>query len=627
MKKQICLILILLLTSLPLAAQQLYMPRNVKGAYGSGLRSMDGKPTAKYFQNKSTHDIKISIAPPSRRVTGTQDIVYKNNSPIPLATLILRFDLNVHAPEAMRANYVEASQLTADMVIDEYAENGVIKPWKPLLAGKGFTYNGVTLEKPVPPGGSVTLSFKWHYDLAQKSGREGVIDPTTFFIAYFYPRIAVLDDSNWDTTAHSLLNEFYGDFNDYRLAVTVPKNYVVWSTGTLENPDEVLQPKIAERLKRSYTSDEIINVASSAEMKAGAVTAQNPTNTWRWRAENVPDVAFGLSDHYIWDASSLVVDKKTGRRASTQSAYDEPSKNFKNMVGYIKTALDYASNELPGVPYPYPKMTIFRGFADMEYPMMANDSAQEDPDMQKFIAAHEIFHTYFPFYMGINERRFGFMEEGWTTAFEYGFNVKSVGKPKADQIFKKMRVESWITSYDPGADIPIITAEDSLTGINYANNKYGKAALGYLALQDLLGEAEFKRALHEFMNRWNGKHPIPWDMFNTFNNVTGKDLNWFWNAWFFSNGYIDHRIASVAPSSSGTIVTLQNSGGFPAPMDLIVTYDDGTTETLRQTPAIWQANLKEARVSLNAKKKIKSLALDGGIFMDADPTDNKWESK
>lgn len=615
-------------TSASSRSTELYMPRNVKPAYRAGFRSMDGKPGPKYFQNKSVHNIRISVAPPNRTITGSQDITYTNNSPAALAVLYLRFELNVHDPEAPREKQMPKQWITGDVVVDEYAENGTVKPYKPLLAAKGVTLNAIKLDKPLPPGGAVQLSFKWHYTLSEKvamSEREGVVDDTSYFIAYFYPRVAVVDDvNNWDTIQHMLAHEFYGDFNDYTFEVTAPKNFVVWATGELQNIDEVLQPKIAERLKKSFTSDEVINIASLAEMKANAVTAQNATNTWRWKANNVSDIAFGLSDHYIWDASSLVVDKTTGRRASAQAAYDEPSKNFANMVQYIKRALDFASNEWPGVPYPYPKMTIFRGHGDMEFPMMANDSSQAEADVQGFVAGHEILHTYFPFYMGINERRYGFMEEGWTTAFEYLFVSSVQGKEKATALFSNFRVKGWITSLDPGADIPIMTPEDSLTGQNYVNNKYGRAALGYLALKDLLGDSEFKKALHEFIARWHGKHPIPWDMFNTFNDVSGKNLNWFFNAWFFSWGYIDFAVAGVTDSAEGSLVKVKNLGGFPAPFDMVVKYGDGTSETLHQTPAIWQANLNEVSVKLPTKKIVNNVQLVGGIFMDFDEANNKW---
>lgn len=252
--------------------------------------------------------------------------------------------------------------------------------------------------------------------------------------------------------------------------------------------------------------------------------------------------------------------------------------------------------------------------------MMANDSAQENPDMQEFVAAHEVMHSYFPFYMGINERRYAFMEEGWTTAFEYLFNEATFSKDQADKLFKAFRVRGWIRNMSSDADIPIMTPENVLTGGGYGNNKYGRAALGYLAMKDLLGDAEFKRVLHGFMDRWHGKHPTPWDMFNSFNNISGKDMNWFWNAWFFNYSYIDLAVAGVNRSD----ITIKNLGGSPAPFDVKVTFNDDTTETLHQTPAIWEKDMKQAVVRIPSKKTIKSVALDGGIFLDYNEVDNVW---
>ena len=623
MRKNIFGLLFALFACVNIYAQQLYMPRDVKAAFANGTRAADGKPGAKYWQNTAVYNISISVAPPNRTVTGTEEIVYKNNSPNALDNIVFRLTLNSHAPEAPREERVETDYLTSGVHIDEYRENGKVKDWR---QRKGNTVQGFKLDKKLAAGDSVKLSFKWHYDVSVQSGREGAIDPTTFFIAYFYPRVAVYDDiDGWDTQNFTEGHEFYNDFCDYNFAVTVPKNFVVWATGDLLNADETLQPKFAERLKNSMTSDDVIHIATLDELKNNQVTAQKDSITWRWKADNVTEVALALSDHFIWDGGSVVVDKTTNRRASVQAAYNSEAKDFQKMVEYGKHTLDWTSNNYPGTPYPYQKTTMVRGFADMEYPMMINDSSQKDPNFTKFIAEHELLHTWFPFYMGINERRYGFMDEGWTTAFELLIGRNDFGDEAADNLFKLFRVAGWIKTPSADGDIPIITAGDALTGAGFGNNEYGKAALGYLAIKDLLGDALFKKSLHEFINRWHGKHPLPWDMFNSFNSASGRDLNWFFNNWYFTNGYIDLAVGNVAPSSDGYALTIQNIGGFDAPVDVVVKYDDGTTQTLHQTPEIWFANQQQAIVNIPTKKKIKSLNLDGGIFMDADETNNGWQ--
>lgn len=605
--------------------QDLYMPRNVKNAFKAETRSPDGKPGKNYWQNKAKYNISINVAPPNRTVSGTEEVVYTNNSPQPIDSIVFRLTMNSHQPEAPREFPVSTDYLTSGIHIDEFTENGKAKKWEEPL---GLTFQGIALDKPLAPRASVTFTFKWHYDVSKKSGREGAIDESTFFLAYFYPRIAVFDDvDGWDMAFFTEGHEFYNDFNDYTFQVTAPKNFIVWATGDLLNPTDTLQPKFAARFKESFSSDAVIHVATAAELAAKSVTAQTPTVTWKWKADNVSDIAMAVSDHYIWDAGSVVVDKSTNRRASVQAAYNIEAKDFEKMVEYGKHALDWTSNNFPGTPYPFQKTTIVRGYADMEYPMMVNDSSQEDPNFTRFIVEHEILHSWFPFHMGINEQRYGFMDEGWTTAFENLIGRADLGQEVADTAFKGFRVSGWIENPTADGDLPIISPGDGMTGQGFGNNQYGKAALGYLALKDLLGDAEFKRTLHVFIDRWHGKRPLPWDMFNTFNNASGKNLNWFFNNWFFSIGYIDLGIKEVRPSENSTRVVLSNTGGFCAPVDLIVTYDDATTARLHQTPVIWIQNQKETTVEVPSKKKVTKLTLDGGIFMDANLEDNRWATK
>ena len=129
------------------------------------------------------------------------------------------------------------------------------------------------------------------------------------------------------------------------------------------------------------------------------------------------------------------------------------------------------------------------------------------------------------------------------------------------------------------------------------------------------------------MDRWHGKHPLPWDFFYTFNDASGKNLNWFWSSWFFGNNYIDLAVRDVKKEKKYYTVSLKNIGGMPAPVDFIVMYNDGTNETLHQTPEIWEHDMQQTTININTNKKIKSLKLDGGIFMDADESNNEWKGE
>ena len=328
------------------------------------------------------------------------------------------------------------------------------------------------------------------------------------------------------TPSHTPANlEFYNDFCDYKLSVTVPKNYLVWATGTLQNPNEVLQPEFAKRLQASMTSDETIHIATAQDIAAKNITTQNATNTWKWNSTNISDVALGVSNHYDWDAASVIVDDKTQRRTAIQAAFADSSNDFHEYVKFAHNTLDWFSHNLPGVPYPFPKTTSFQGFADMEYPMMVNDSHTKDLTFAQLVQDHEIAHTYFPFYMGTNESYYAFMDEGWATTFELLIGTAENGKAKADEFYKQFRVNRW--THGPHAkEQPIITPSPNVT-FGGGNNAYGKPSLSYLALKDMLGDELFKKALHTYMTNWNSKHPIPWDYFNSMKSGSGKNLDWF----------------------------------------------------------------------------------------------------
>ena len=179
------------------------------------------------------------------------------------------------------------------------------------------------------------------------------------------------------------------------------------------------------------------------------------------------------------------------------------------------------------------------------------------------------------------------------------------------QRYKEFRVNCY--TYDPSdaEDLPIITPADALKGgLAYGNNAYGKASLGYLAMKDLTRRrAVQKMSAHLSWIRWHGKHPIPWDFFYSFDDAAEKDLNWFWNNWFFTNNYLDIAIDKV----EGNNVSIRNIGGFVMPFDLIIHYSDGSSDLRHQTPAVWSKDQKNVTIT-NVPGRRKNNPISG----------NKW---
>ena len=207
--------------------------------------------------------------------TGTSTAASRSSTsttaPTRCASLVFKVFLNIHKPGRRGAAARPRDYLTSGVHIDGFSGERHGRrpgPTTPIA----FTNQRVRLPAPLMPHDSVQLAVDWHYEISLRSGREGMIDSTTWFLAYFYPRVAVYDDYNgWDTMDFTDQQEFYSDFNDYDVTIRVPRNYVVWGTGTLTNAADVLQPGDPPAAsRRSMTSDTTVHVATRAEMAARA---------------------------------------------------------------------------------------------------------------------------------------------------------------------------------------------------------------------------------------------------------------------------------------------------------------------------------------------------------------------
>ena len=221
------------------------------------------------------------------------------------------------------------------------------------------------------------------------------------------------------------------------------------------------------------------------------------------------------------------------------------------------------------------------------------------------------------------------MDEGWATTFEYLIGTADVGKRTRDRVLPAdFRVNGWINDPSPLEDLPIITPEDVLKRRRLRQQRVRQ---GRTRLPRDEGSARRRRVQEVRCTRtWiAGTASIRSRGISSTRSTTssGKNLNWFWNEWYFTNSYIDLAVTSVTKAGNGYTVVIDNIGGMPAPVDRQCDYTDGSSETVHQTPAIWAADLKRATVSLTTSKTLKSLTLDGGIWMDADTTNNSWGQK
>ncbi len=615
------LLFILISGSLLPAQSPLYIPRNIQKSYTKGTRSMDGKPGANYWQNQASYNMEVSINPKKRLLKGTSTVVYTNNSPDSLKSIRIKLAHDLYKKGGQRQSDVTAQDIDDGVDIQSVTLNG--QPVGEKEQRRGNTFLDLLIRsKPLAPRSSVTLTFAWQYVLPsdEAAARECVCDPSTFFVAYWYPQVAVYDDLHgWADMPYTGMQEFYNDFNDYDVTVTMPGGYQVWATGEWQNPASILQKNYLDRYQQALQSDEVVHIFTEAELKSGGVFQKGKTHTFRYVAKDVPDFVFAASDHYHWDALSVVVDDKTRRRTFVGAAYKQGSKDYYKVARIAADGIRLMSTWLPGYPFPYPCMTVFDGNDGMEYPMMCND-ASVDESFSVPLTVHEVSHTYFPFMMGTNEQEYAWMDEGWASFFDYHLTDSlSQGKGFA-------RGYGNVSGND--FDIPLMVRTSNMRGQSYGIAAYQRPQAAYLVLYDMLGHDKFRQCMQVYMDQWKGKHPMPLDFFNTWNDASGTDLNWFWKSWFYDYGFPDLAVAGVEPGpATGTdMIIVKRVGKLPVPVFATITYSDGEKEKMHRPADVWK-NESVNTIQLPGKKgkSVKMVELGHKSVADADKGNNKWE--
>ncbi|MFY0256236.1 M1 family metallopeptidase [Chitinophaga sp. 30R24] len=602
-----------------IAQAQLYMPLSIKQSYNNQVRNYTGAPGSKYWQNKAGYDIQVAFDPVTNKVSGTEQISYINNSPDTLRTINFKLFPNLFQKGGIRNMPVLPDDLTEGIAIKHMKVNGIDKPLPPSIRGTNLLLGIPELY----PGQTVKFELNFSYILNENTHiRTGSVDTGAYFIAYFFPRIAVYDDINgWDQIPYMGIQEFYNDFSDFRVAITAPGGYEVWATGDLKNAAGVYNDKFVQRITAAEKSDDIRYIIDSTDIRNGNITRNSRSNTWRFEANNVTDFAFALSNHYLWQATSVEVDDLTQRRTRVDVVFNPAHADFFDVVHYARITVDKMSHYFPKWPYPYNHETVFDGLDQMEYPMMVNDNPLSDRAQAVELTDHEIFHTMFPFYMGINETQYAWMDEGWATMGEW------IISPQIDSaIIDDYGMLSYNFIAGKVQDLPIMTPSNQTTDA-YITNSYPKPALGYLYVKDMLGDSLFLKALHYYIAQWNGKHPQPYDFFYCMNTGAGRNMDWFWKNWFFDNGYPDLAITQVSQTGKTAAIEITSKGSKLVPIDLVVLFDDNTTIRLHRSIDCWEKGNKTVSLRFPAAHKIKKVTLGSTWIADIDKSNNIYELK
>lgn len=585
-------------------------------------RAATGRPGPAYWQQRVDYDIEAALDPATHTITGSETITYANHSPDTLGYLWLQLDQNLFASGSQgaqtfpRGGRFGGSRADGGYTISRVAGAGGERLEHRIVD----TQMRVDLAAPLPPGGTTTLSIDWSFVVpvvgADRMGRDG----DHYVIAQWYPRLDVYDDvDGWNTMPYLGQGEFYLEYGDFDVALTVPAAYLVGATGTLENPDEVLTATQRERLDRARTGGEVVSVVSAGELsdRAAIRPRTDGTLTWRFRAEDVRDVAWAASPEAVWDATV------TENGTLVHALYRPEAETWEEAAAMTRHSIDFYSRML--IDYPYPTATAVEGpVYGMEYPMVVFVDAEPSREDLFDVLDHEWGHMWFPMIVGSDERRHAWMDEGFDT-FVNQFS-KAEYFPESEPFL--LTVAQYAQAIRSFEEQPLGTAPDRFTEPQLYVGAYVKPAVMLNALRALVGDEAFDAAFAAYTRTWAYRHPQPADFFRFMEDELGTPLGTFWHDWIYSTATSDVAVLGQDQNRAGDrweiVVTVDQRGEMIMPARVTATTATGLTDTVI-IPAEAFYGTDRATATLYLPERAGRIVVnEGPMWGDLNPRNNVW---
>jgi hypothetical protein len=584
-------------------------------------RVASGRPGPAYWQQRADYAIRATLDPATGTITGSETITYVNNSPDTLAFVWLQLDQNLFAPGSEGAQvFPTEGRFGGGGFEGGYDIRRVASGGRELRHRIRDTLMRVELPAPLAPGNTVALEVDWSFAVpengADRMGRDGDL----YLIAQWYPRMAVYDDvSGWNTMPYLGQGEFYLEYGDFDVELTVPATYLVGATGTLENPAEVLTAAQRAALDQARSGGDVVRVVTAAQLADPASfrpTAQGAT-TWRFRAEDVRDFVWGAGPRLVWDATSW-------EGTLIHALYRPEASAWAEGAAMTRHSLEFYSDYL--MPYPYPTATAMEGpVFGMEYPMVVFVAPEETREGLFDVLDHEWGHMWFPMLVGSNERRYAWMDEGIDTFIN--LLSKKAYFPDSDPALENVaQYASMVRAFgeQPISGFPDeFAAESPALGIA----AYVKPAIMLTALREIAGHELFDEALASYARTWAYRHPYPADFFRAMEDGLGMELGWFWHNWIWTTQTNDLAILGVDQSQADgawrVTVTIDQRGRLLMPAS--VTATAGTASDTVTIPVQAFYGTDRATATLTLPARAERIVVNGGPeWGDINPQNNTW---
>ncbi|CAN5597881.1 M1 family metallopeptidase [soil metagenome] len=602
-------------------------------------RAANGEPNVGYWQNRADYQISATLNEVTHQVSGTVTIAYKNNSPHDLPFLWLQLDQNLfnnksrgqaRMPVDSRSRYGDAKSgfnggdNISNVQINDAAANYTITD----------TRMQIRLSKPVKAGGE-TIKIKMDFSFiipeygADRCGILKTKNGDIFAVAQWYPRMCVFDEvQGWNTLPYLGPSEFYLEYGDFDFTITVPASHIVVASGELQNPSEVLTAAQNQLYESAKKSDKTIIIRSEKEVTDPASRPKGNTLTWHYKITNARDVSWATSKAFIWDAAKMNL--PSGKTALAMSVYPAESNGDKawgRATEYTKKSIENYSKRWFEFPYPVAS-NVASNVGGMEYPGIVFCGSKATQEGLFGVTDHEFGHTWFPMIVGSNERKYGWMDEGFNTFINSLAHDDFNNGEYKEQPKNMQQMAQYL--FNPNSEA-ILNTPDAMKEANIGTALYFKPGYGLELLRnEILGPDRFDYAFRLYIQRWAFKHPTPWDFFRTMDNAAGEDLSWFWKGWFLENYKLDQAIESVKyekdMEANGAIVTIANLDQMAMPVTLAYETISGKKDVIKLPVEVWN-NTNTWKVKLPTTEKLVSVVLDPDkILPDMDATNNSWKA-
>lgn len=533
-------------------------------------RIASGAPGPAYWQQRADYEIDVTLDDEEQRIIGVAKIRYHNQSPHTLPYLWIQLDQNrfrqgseglasATAPSlAPKVSFGVMKSILASQIFEggyriESVTDGNGNPLDHTDVG---TMMRIDLPTPIAPGDQAEVAIDYSYNIVDakviraRGGKEFFEDDKNYIyeIAQWFPRVAAYTDFGaWQHKSFLGRGEFTLELGDYRVRITVPSGMVVASTGTLQNPDDVLTDQWKQRLDEARDADKPVFIVTPEEAESNQSVRSKTTKTWEFEAKNVRDFAFAASRKFIWDAMGVDVGSQNVMAMSYYPNEAEPLWSKYSTESIAHTLEVYGRYAFE---YPYEVAISVNGpVYGMEYPMICFNGPRPEEDgtyskATKYglisVVIHEVGHNFFPMIVNSDERQWTWMDEGLNTFLQY------IAEQEWEDDYPSRRGDpEKIVGYMRGGNQrAIMTGSEEI--LQFGNNAYAKPATALNILREtILGRELFDFAFREYSRRWKFKRPTPSDFFRTMEDASGVDLDWFWRGWFYGTDHVDIAIENV----------------------------------------------------------------------------------